>query len=109
VRVSLGHVLSLPFARLDRLPRGLRPLREAGFVLAALTPAAGAEPIDALAAAPPERLALLVGAEGPGLTRATLDAADRAVRIPLAAAVDSLNVAAAAAIAMHRCGRPDDR
>jgi tRNA G18 (ribose-2'-O)-methylase SpoU len=102
VRVSLGHVLRVPWTRIADWPDGLAELRAAGFVLVALTPAAGAEPIDALAAAPPERLALLLGAEGPGLSAAALAAADRRVRIPIAAGVDSLNVATAAAIAFHR-------
>lgn len=106
VRVSMGHVLRMPWARWDRdrWPEGLAAdLRDtAGLTIAALTPAADAEPIDVLAADPPERLAFLVGAEGPGLTDAALAAADRRVRIPLAPDVDSLNVATAAAIAFHR-------
>jgi tRNA G18 (ribose-2'-O)-methylase SpoU len=101
VRVSCGHVLTVPFARLQRLPDGLRPLQEAGVTIAALTPAADAEPLDALRPAAGEALALLVGSEGSGLDAATLAAADRRVRIPLAPGVDSLNLAVAAAIAMH--------
>jgi tRNA G18 (ribose-2'-O)-methylase SpoU len=105
VRVSLGHVLRVPWTRLDPLPGGLAGLRDAGFTAVALTPAAGAEPLAALAAEAAAdataRLALVVGAEGSGLTAATLAAADRRVRIPLAPGVDSLNVATAAAIAFH--------
>ncbi len=67
-----------------------------------LTPDAGAEAIDEIAQDPPARWALLVGAEGPGLSAAALRAASRRVRIPMAASVDSLNVATAAAIALHR-------
>ncbi|HEY8524847.1 MAG TPA: RNA methyltransferase [Acidimicrobiales bacterium] len=102
VRVSLGHVLRVPWTRLAAWPEGLGDLRAAGFVLVALTPAREAEPIDALAADPPDRLALLLGAEGPGLSTVALAAADRRVRIPIAPGVDSLNVATAAAITFHR-------
>jgi tRNA G18 (ribose-2'-O)-methylase SpoU len=100
VRVSLGHVLRVPWARLRDLPDGLAVLREHGLALVALTPTPDAEPIDDLGR-DPGPVALLLGAEGPGLTPATLRAADRRVRIPLAPGVDSLNVATAAAIAFH--------
>lgn len=105
VRVSLGHVLRVPWTRLPSLRDGLAVVREHGLALVALTPAGDAEPIDALGR-DPGRVALLLGAEGPGLTRAALEAADRRVRIPLAPGVDSLNVATAAAIAFHRLGSP---
>ncbi len=101
LRISMGEALSLPHARTDPLPAGLAPLREAGFVLAALTPGPEAVDIAILAAAGHERLALMLGAEGPGLSPAVLAEADVQVRIPLAAGVDSLNVAAAAAIAFY--------
>jgi tRNA G18 (ribose-2'-O)-methylase SpoU len=93
VRVSMGHVLAVPFARIDDLTA------LDGFELVALTPATDAEPIAALDRA--GRVALLLGAEGPGLTDDWLRRADRRIRIPLAADVDSLNVATAAAIAFH--------
>ncbi len=100
VRVSLGHVLRVPFARVA-WPAALVELAAAGWHCVALTPA-GDETIDDLAdTAWGERLALLVGAEGPGLTATALAAAGRRVRIPLASGVDSLNVATAAAIALH--------
>jgi tRNA G18 (ribose-2'-O)-methylase SpoU len=102
VRVSLGHVLRVPWTRLADWPGGLGLLRSAGFLVVALTPSADAAPIDVLAADPPDRLAFLLGAEGPGLSDAALVAADRRVRIPIAAGVDSLNVATAAAVAFHR-------
>lgn len=102
VRVSMGHVLHMPWTRFAAWPEGLDEVRSAGFVIAALTPAPGSEPIDAVAADPPEKLAFLVGAEGPGLSDAALAAADRRIRIPLSPRVDSLNVATAAAIAFHR-------
>ncbi len=101
LRISMGEALSLPHARTEPLPGGLAPLRAAGFVIAALTPGAGSAAIAALAAAGHERLALLLGTEGAGLSPAVLDEADVRVRIPLATGVDSLNVAAAAAIAFH--------
>ncbi|HEX6421123.1 MAG TPA: RNA methyltransferase [Acidimicrobiales bacterium] len=103
VRVSLGHVLRVPWTRLAPWPTGLRQLRDRGIAVLALTPDPGAEPIDDLAAPTlPGPVALVVGAEGPGLTGAALAAADRRVRIPIAPGVDSLNVATAAAIALHR-------
>jgi tRNA G18 (ribose-2'-O)-methylase SpoU len=99
VRVSMGHVLSVPWTRLEPWPAGLEWLRRRGFALLALTPDPSAEP---LAAAPPAlRLAVLLGAEGPGLSPGALAAADRRLRIPLAGGVDSLNLASAAAIAFH--------
>ncbi|HLT70465.1 MAG TPA: RNA methyltransferase [Acidimicrobiales bacterium] len=105
VRVSSGHVLRVPWTRVDGWPGALAGLREAGWCVAALTPAAGAEPVDDLAARHPARLALLVGAEGPGLTAAALAAADTRVRIPMASGVDSLNVATAAAVALYAVTR----
>lgn len=101
VRVSMGYVLTVPWARADRWPDGLAPLAQAGFTTVALTPHPAAEPLDELAPAAGERVALLVGSEGPGLTDDALHAADRRVRIPMAEGVDSLNVATAAAIAFH--------
>lgn len=106
VRVSMGELLHLPFARLEPWPDALEVVRAAGHLLVALTPAAGAEPIDVLAADPPERVALLLGAEGPGLSAGALRAADRRVRIPIHPDVDSLNVGHAAAIALHRLATP---
>lgn len=104
VRVSLGHVLRVPWSRTGPLPAGLDVLADHGFTVVALTPAPGAEPLRSLAW--PERVALVVGAEGPGLTAATLAAADRRVRIPLAPGVDSLNVATAAAVVLYAKGAP---
>ena len=103
VRVSMGEILFLPFARTSDWPDGLAPLRELGFVLVALTPHADA--IDVAIRAntlADERVALLLGAEGPGLSAATLAAADVRVRIPMRADADSINVGHAAAIALDR-------
>jgi tRNA G18 (ribose-2'-O)-methylase SpoU len=96
VRVSMGHVLHVPFARVADWPAGLDVVRSAGLEVVALTPR-GKAGLDDL----PARAAFLVGAEGPGLTEAALAGADRRVRIDLAPDVDSLNVATAAAIALH--------
>ena len=101
-RVSLGHVLHVPFARVTEggWPGALDELRALGFTTVALTPAAEAEPLGALVADAPERVALVLGAEGPGLTPAALAAVARRVRIPMRDGVDSVNVATAAAIAL---------
>jgi tRNA G18 (ribose-2'-O)-methylase SpoU len=99
VRVSMGHVLRVPFAVLGgEWPASLEVLRQHGFDVLALTPSAGAEPLRDVAPSP-SRWAVLLGAEGPGLTAAAMARADRLVRIPMAAGVDSLNVATAAAVA----------
>jgi len=100
VRVSMGHVLHVPFTGVDPWPGALQLVRAAGFTVVALTPSPDAEPVDELA--PVERPAFLLGAEGPGLTPEALRAADRRIRIPMAEGVDSVNVATAAAIAFHR-------
>jgi tRNA G18 (ribose-2'-O)-methylase SpoU len=101
VRVSMGEVFKVPYTRLEPWPRGLARLREAGYRLLALTPGVDAVPLPEFRPAPGERLALLLGAEGPGLSPAALAAADTRVCIPMAAGVDSLNVAAAAAVAFY--------
>jgi tRNA G18 (ribose-2'-O)-methylase SpoU len=101
VRVSMGHVLHVPFARLAPWPSSLDDVvRAAGFTTVALTP--GADAVDVDRVPPPPRPAILVGAEGPGLTDAALASADLRVRIPMRPGVDSINVAAAAAVAFHR-------
>jgi tRNA G18 (ribose-2'-O)-methylase SpoU len=100
IRVSMGHTLTVPWARAQAWPDALADVRDAGFTVAALTPDDGAIPIDRVPTT--GRLALMLGAEGPGLSAASLAATDLRVRIPMAAGVDSLNVAAASAIAFHR-------
>ncbi len=99
VRVSMGTVFQVPWTRVDPWPGGVAVLREHGFVTASLALSEDAVTLDALAAAAPERLALVLGAEGDGLAASTLAASDVVVRIPMAGGVDSLNVAAAAAVA----------
>jgi tRNA G18 (ribose-2'-O)-methylase SpoU len=105
VRVSMGHVLRVAFAPLPgEWPGSLDALRAAGLTVAALTPAPDAVPLAAAGLAG-VRTALLLGAEGPGLSAAALAAADVRVRIPMAPGVDSLNVATAAAVAFHEVTR----
>lgn len=99
VRVSMGAVFHVPWTRVAPWPGGLQVLRELGFVTAALGLAPDALPLDDLAARRDDRLALILGTEGDGLATGTLAAADLTVRIPMAHGVDSLNVAAAAAVA----------
>lgn len=106
IRVSMGTVFQVPWARLEPWPQGLGRLRESGFALAALTLADGSIPLDELAADPPERLAWMLGTEGDGLSREAAASADLAVTIPMAGGVDSLNVAAAAAVALWATRRP---
>ena len=97
VKVSMGAVFTLPYARLEDWSGAPAMLSAAGFATYALTPAPDAVDLDRVRA--PERLALLVGSEGPGLSQRWLAAADVRVRIPMAAGIDSLNVAAATAVA----------
>ncbi|NDR53199.1 RNA methyltransferase [Actinomyces sp. 565] len=103
VRVSMGTVFQVPWTRIDRWP-ALDELHAGGWTVAALALTRESVSLDAFAAAPactdPEgRVALVLGAEGDGLSPRTIAAADAVVRIPMAADVDSLNVAAAAAVA----------
>jgi tRNA G18 (ribose-2'-O)-methylase SpoU len=105
VRVSMGEVFALPYARLSPWPSGLEEVRAAGFSLLALTPAADAIPIQRLDAVHRARPALLLGSEGTGLSRSALAASDLRVTIPMRRDVDSLNVAAAAAVAFWELTR----
>jgi tRNA G18 (ribose-2'-O)-methylase SpoU len=100
--VSLGHVLRVPFARVgvDEWPTILDDLRRDGLAVLALTPAPDAPALAAVVAQLPDRIAVLVGAEGPGLSAAAMASADHRVRIPMTPGTDSVNVATAAAIAL---------
>jgi len=105
VRVSMGTVFQVPWTRLpDDANGGWRAgrdlLHDAGLHVAALALADGAVPLDVFAAERPERVALLMGTEGDGLSRRALAAADTVVTIPMTGGVDSLNVASAAAVAL---------
>jgi tRNA G18 (ribose-2'-O)-methylase SpoU len=102
MRVSIGHAVLFPHARTRDIEQSLEVLVDAGFVIAALTPAGSMDIADVEA---PERLAVCVGAERVGLSDAVLSAASLRVRIPMQSGIDSLNVAAATAIACHALRR----
>ena len=106
VRVSMGEVLTLPIARAaaDEWGDVADRLRTDGFDVWAMTPGATADNVWELPV--PERLAVCLGAEGPGLSRTMLSGASRRVRIPISPAVDSLNVAQAAAVTFAATTRP---
>jgi tRNA G18 (ribose-2'-O)-methylase SpoU len=104
VRVSMGHVLHVPFTRVGSLESALPDLHARGFATVALTPRAGAVDLAAWTR-PAERVAVLLGAEGPGLSEAAISGATHAARIAMHGGIDSLNVAAAGAIAFHALAR----
>jgi tRNA G18 (ribose-2'-O)-methylase SpoU len=103
IRVSLGAVFALPVVRLARWPDDLAALRADGLTLVAAVLDPAATPLDRFPR--PERLALLLGAEGPGLSPAALAHADARVTIPMSAGADSLNVATAGAIFLYALTR----
>lgn len=105
VRVSMGTVFQVPWTRIPEWDEARGILHECGFHLAALALADDAVPLDVFRAGGPERVALLLGAEGDGLSRRALAAADTVVTIPMAGGVDSLNVAAASAVALWELRR----
>jgi tRNA G18 (ribose-2'-O)-methylase SpoU len=100
VRVSMGAVLQVPWTRLAEWPDAASQLHDAGFTIASLALDEGAVTLDAFAANPPERVALLLGTEGDGLSAAAIEGSDVVVTIPMSHNVDSLNVAAASAVAL---------
>lgn len=101
VRVSMGSVFSVPYARFTAWPEGLDLVRAAGLTVVALTPDPAAVPLGDLSPDQRARCALLLGTEGDGLAVPTQDGADVRARIPMSHGVDSLNVAAAAAVACY--------
>jgi len=104
IKVAMGAVFSVPYARMQDWYDGPAELAKAGFTTVALTPAADAVDIeDAVRGL--DRVALLMGSEGPGLTRRWMESADRRAVIPMAAGIDSLNVAAATAVACYGTAR----
>ncbi|KWX67385.1 RNA methyltransferase [Mycobacterium sp. NAZ190054] len=106
VRVSMGHALLVPFAKAGNWPGDLELLRECGFQLLAMTPDPAAQTLaEAMTALADQRVAVLVGAEGPGLKEHTMRASDVRVRIPMSRGTDSLNVATAAALAFYERDR----
>ncbi|MFI4916977.1 MAG: TrmH family RNA methyltransferase [Phycisphaerales bacterium JB060] len=107
LRVSMGHVLRVPTAWARDWPGDLGRLEAMGLRTLALTPDPGALALGEVGLnCPPDRLALLVGAEGPGLSDGAMGAAGLRVRIPMNAGVDSLNVGVSAAIALANCCVP---
>jgi len=100
IRVSMGTVFQVPWTRIDPWPHGMGVLHEAGLTIAAMALSDDSVSLDDLESEPPERLALVVGTEGDGLSHRTVADADLTLRIPMAGGVDSLNVAAASAVAM---------
>lgn len=100
VRVSMGTVFQVPWTRLPEWSVAKPMLADAGIHLAALALAEGAVPLDVFAAERPDRVGIVLGAEGDGLSRHALAAADTVVTIPMTGGVDSLNVAAAASVAL---------
>lgn len=108
VRVSMGHALLVPFARARQWPGDLDELRRRGFRLLAMTPDPAAQTVAAaMAGLADQKVAVLVGAEGPGLTETAMRASDVRVRIPMSRGTDSLNVATAAALAFYERVRSD--
>ena len=105
VRVSMGEILHLRIAQVERTgwPGVVDRLHEADFVTWAMAPAADALSIWDMAV--PERLAVFLGAEGPGLTSEVMEATSQRVKIPISADVDSLNVGHAAAITLAAISR----
>lgn len=101
VRVSMGHALLVPYVRALSWPAELAMLRRWGFRLLAMTPALGCPLPDAMAQVRNQPVAVLLGAEGPGLSKAALQASDVRVSIPMTRGTDSLNVATAAALAFY--------
>jgi len=98
IRTSMGSVLRTPYARMNNWPDDLAALKAERFTVVALTPRQHA--IDLATCARHQRMALLVGSEGPGLTPAAEAMADVCVRIPIRPEVDSLNLATATGIAL---------
>jgi len=107
VRVSMGEVFAIPYVTLAPWPDGLKLVRDAGYSILAMTPGPESVALQDLPAAYRRRPALLLGAEGPGLSRSALEGSDVRVRIPMRRGVDSLNVAAATAVACWELTRDD--
>jgi tRNA G18 (ribose-2'-O)-methylase SpoU len=102
VRVSMGHALLVPYAWASDWPGDLELLRDKDFRLLAMTPDPTASSLaEAMSALSDQRVAILVGAEGPGLTERAMRACDVRVRIPMSRGTDSLNVATAAALTFY--------
>ncbi|PKI92870.1 rRNA methyltransferase [Actinomycetales bacterium SN12] len=101
MRVSMGTVFQVPWTRIESWPDGIDDLRSAGYLVAGMTLGGGAIALEDLVAESPERLALIFGTEGDGIRPETDRLLDRRVTIPMVGGVDSLNVAAASAVAFY--------
>lgn len=101
VRVSMGTVLQVPWTRMPEWEEAAPLLHSLGFHIAALALSDDAVSLEEFEKNPPERLAIVLGSEGDGLSRAALGSADTTVTIPMLHGVDSLNVAAASAVALY--------
>jgi tRNA G18 (ribose-2'-O)-methylase SpoU len=104
VRVSMGAVFTVPYAKAGEWPDAIVTLQEHGFRTLALTPAPDAAPLDGLSVDAADRVAVVLGTEGAGLSDAAAGICDVRVRIPMMAGIDSLNVASAAAVAFWELG-----
>jgi tRNA G18 (ribose-2'-O)-methylase SpoU len=107
IRVSMGTVFQVPWTRVEPWPASVQVLRDNGFTVAAFALGDGAISLGDLAADPPDRLAMVFGTEGDGLSRLAIKGADLVVRIPMAGGVDSLNMAAATAVAIWALRPPE--
>jgi tRNA G18 (ribose-2'-O)-methylase SpoU len=96
----MGTVFQVPWTRIEHWPAGIQVLQEHGFTVAAFALTDTAISLDDLAAHQPDRLAMVFGTEGDGLSRRAVEGADLVVKIPMAGGVDSLNMAAATAVAI---------
>ncbi|WP_101650146.1 TrmH family RNA methyltransferase [Brevibacterium ihuae] len=101
IRVSMGTVFQVPWARIESWPADIDLIKEHGYVVAGMTLGEGAITLDELVAEDHPHLALVFGTEGHGLTRQADRRLDRRVTIPMMHGVDSLNVAASAAVAFY--------
>lgn len=100
VRVSMGTVLQVPWTRIPSWPAGIDELRELGFTVAALALSDDSISLTSFVAEGHDKVAVVFGSEGHGLTERTVASCDRVVRIPMSHGVDSLNVAASAAVTL---------
>jgi tRNA G18 (ribose-2'-O)-methylase SpoU len=105
----MGAIFAVPYARCPTWPGGLLRLRELGFRVLALTPQDASSDIADLVVGAEDRIALLLGTEGQGLSRGATDLADATVSIGMSNGVDSLNVAASAALAFWAVARARER
>ena len=104
LRVSMGTAFSVPFARVDDVTKTLARMRDGGYATIGLTPDSTAREISQVKLESGQKRALVLGSERSGLSKATLGECSLHVKVPMRDGVDSLNVAAAAAIACYALG-----